>query len=208
MPGANDDAVINEPGNVTITHSGSATDSVGSLTASDPITLSGGTLNVSGIFSDTSAVTLSGGTLANATVPAGTTVGGSGTLSDVTLAGTLNLAVFESAVSIVNNLTLASGLVETTNIASLNFNGTQSLAGTGEVLFNGGKNPNNAINVGGTGSVLTIESGITVDGLSATIHAGAGTIDNFGTLSVGSSDGTEKPRLLPAALLRSTALDQ
>ena len=195
LPGPNDEAVINEPGNVTITHSGSTTDSVGSVTASDPIKLSGGTLDVSGNFRDSSAVALSGGTLANATVPSGTTMSGNGTLSDVTLAGTLNLSGFESAVSIINNLTLASGLVETTNIASLNFNGTQTLAGTGEVLFNGSNNPNNALNVGGTGSTLTIDSGITVDGLSATINAGDGAIDNFGALSVGSGGGAQSAAL-------------
>jgi hypothetical protein len=193
VPGANDAVEINVPGNVTTTHSNSNDDVVQSVTASDPITLSGGTLSVTGMFSDSSAVTLSGGTLANATVQTGTVLSASGaesTMSNVTLAGTLNLSGFGSAVSIVNNLTLASGLVETTNIASLYFSGTQTLAGTGEVLFNGTNNHNNEMIVEGSG-VLTIDPNITIDGLTGRILAGSGAVDNFGTLSAGSSAGAQ-----------------
>ena len=49
-----DDVVINEPGNVTITHSTNAVDSSKSVRANDPITLSGGTLSVTGSLSDSS----------------------------------------------------------------------------------------------------------------------------------------------------------
>src|SRR6516162_9535841 len=58
LPGPNDDAVINVAGNVTITHSQNVTDTIKSLTASDPLTLSGGTLNVTGSFSDSSPLNL------------------------------------------------------------------------------------------------------------------------------------------------------
>jgi hypothetical protein len=68
LPGPNDEAVIDVPGNVTITHSTGAADSVASVSASDPISVSAGTLTVAGAFSDSSAVTLSGGALSDATV--------------------------------------------------------------------------------------------------------------------------------------------
>ncbi len=195
LPGPSVDVVINSLNSgATVTHSQSSTDSVNSITAAAPITLSGGTLIVAGAFSDTSAVTLSGGTLGNASVQTGTVLQGNGSLNGVTLAGTLDENAGGS-LTIVNGLTLASGLVETTNTASLNFNGTQTLAGTGEVLFNGGNNHNNRINLLGSDSVLTIGPNITIDGLTATINAGSGTIDNYGALSVGSSGGTQSTAL-------------
>ncbi len=196
VPTARDDVVIDVSGGVLITHTQNTSDSVNSVTASDPITLSGGTLSVAGTFSDSSAVTLSGGTLANATVQSGTTINGSGALSNVTLDGTLDANVFGGSLTITNGLTLRSGLVETTDISSLNFSGTQTLGGSGEVLFNDGNNPNNRLNDLGS-ATLTIGSGITIDGLTATISAdgSGGAIDNYGTLSVGSSggNGTQTP---------------
>ena len=198
VPGANDAVNINVPGNVTITHANSDDDAVQSITASDPITLSGGTLSVTGMFSDSSAVTLSGGTLANATVTEDRHrverwLAGRGRAGQRLVAGTLNLSGFGSAVSIVNNLTLASGLVETTNIGSLYFSGTQTLAGTGEVRFTGTDNHNNEMIVEGSGSVLTIDPNITIDGLTGRIVAVSGTVDNYGTLSAGSSGGAQSP---------------
>ena len=74
LPTSGDDVVINEPGNVTINHSASATDTAKSITAHDPVNLSGGTLAVTGTFSDSAAVTLLGGTLATATIASGTTL--------------------------------------------------------------------------------------------------------------------------------------
>jgi hypothetical protein len=195
LPWPNDDVVINSlQSGASITHALNTSDAVNSVTAAAPITLSNGTLSVAGDFSDSSPVTLSGGTLANASVQAATTVQGSGTVSGLTLAGTLNANAFGGSLTITD-LTLASGLLETTNVASLNFNGTQTLTGTGEVLFNGGNNHNNRLNVEGSGSVLTIGPNITIDGLGATINAGSGVIDNFGTLSVGSSGGTQSAAL-------------
>jgi hypothetical protein len=184
VPTAADDVIINQPG-ITVTVNDA--ESVNSVTASTPITLAtGGTLSVAGAFSDTSPVSLSGGTLANASVQTGTVLQGSGGVSGVTLAGTLDDNVFGGSVTVTNGLTINSGLVEIADVGSLNFSGTQDLAGTGEVLFNGTNNPNNQLIVEGSGT-LTIETGITIDGLTATIKAGSGAIDNYGTLSVGSS---------------------
>ena len=197
VPRAGSDVVINSlNAGAVVTHSITGTDTVNSITAAAPITISGGTLIVSAAFSDTSAVTLSGGTLASASVQAGTVLQGSGgTLSGVTLAGTLNENVFGGALTITNGLTLASGLVEVTDIGSLNFSGSQTLGGNGEVLFNGTNNPNNELNVKGTGSLLTIGANITIDGLTARIILGSGAVDNYGTLGVGSSGGTQSAAL-------------
>src|SRR5262249_59871024 len=48
LPGATDDAVINVPGNVSITHAVNAVDTVASLTLGDAFSLSAGTLAVMG----------------------------------------------------------------------------------------------------------------------------------------------------------------
>ncbi len=131
VPTASDDVVIEVAGGVTITHSQNDTDSVNSITASDPITLSGGSLTVTGAFSDTSAVTLSDCTLANATVQAGTTInisggpGSTGTLEDVTLAGTLNVNNWSVSVAGAG-LTLANGTIDIGG-RDLIFSGTQTL---------------------------------------------------------------------------------
>src|SRR5277367_2635504 len=89
VPTASDDVFIEQPGDITITHSQNTTDSASSITATDPISLASGTLDVAGNLVDSSTVTLSGGTLGGASVQAGTTLAGTGSLSGIALAGTL-----------------------------------------------------------------------------------------------------------------------
>ena len=64
LPGSTDDVQINLAG-VTVTHS-VGSDSVNSLTSSDPIILSGGTLSLASTSAVTANFTESGGTLAGA----------------------------------------------------------------------------------------------------------------------------------------------
>ena len=182
LPGPSDEAVIDEPGNVTITHSTSATDTVASLSASDPIAFSAGTLTVTGSLSDSSGVTLSGGALANAIIAAGTSVSGSGTLSGVTLAGTINNRA-GGTLTITNGLTLSNGVVELGHIAMLDFSGTQTLGGSGDVEFT------DDVNDGGfTGTyinasnVLTVAAGVTLEALP-----GSGSTATLGTISADES---------------------
>ena len=197
LPKAGDDVVINEPGSVTITHSANTTDSVKSISASDPISLSGGTLSVAGSFSDTGAVTLLGGTLSNATIAAGTTLQtsqpGNGsletdTLQNVSIAGSL-VYVRNDTVNITGSgLTLSGATINIGNGGSLNFSGTETLGGTGNVTFTEG-----SVNVTNSGK-LTIAAGITLQGsendaYNTNLNASSGSIDNLGTIDANSSAG-------------------
>ncbi len=141
--------------------------------------------------------TLAGGTLANATVLAGT--GGQmltctpsgGTLDGVTADGDLDLASIAGAfVYVKDGLTLSNSTVHLGNAVGstygyLYFEGTQTLGGTGTVLF--GKNGNNAINQNYGGTTLTIGPQVTVRGSSGTL--GVAAIVNQGTISADDSGG-------------------
>ncbi len=192
LPGPGDDVVIDEPGDVIITHTQNITDTINSLTAGNPLTLSSGTLDVVGALGDTATVSLAGGTLAQATVQTGTTIGTvpntGGTLSGVTLAGTLDARGGGSALLVDQSLTLDDGLVDLGNYGSLTFSGTQALTGTGNVLFTDLITVN-GLYVGGTGSVLTIGSGITVGGQSGQINGQNGSFINDGTIDADESGG-------------------
>jgi large repetitive protein len=82
LPGPSDDVTIDTTADVV--HSGAVTDSINSLTSTQPLTISGGTLSIAAASSTTGPLVISGGTL---TGTGGVTVGGlltlsSGTLSD------------------------------------------------------------------------------------------------------------------------------
>jgi hypothetical protein len=84
VPGATDDVVIDEPGNVTITHSG-GTDSIHSLQSEDALVLSGGSLSLATASTLDSAFTFSNGTVSGA---GDLTVNGQLTWSGGTMTGT------------------------------------------------------------------------------------------------------------------------
>ncbi len=147
--------------------------------------MSGGTLAITAGFSDSSTVALAGGTLACAQVAANTTLqAGNGTLTGVTLAGTLNFVGQGFPTVNASALTLAGGTINFFWFgASLDFSGTQTLGGTGTVEFADGGN----INATGSGGLLTIGSGITVQCIGnaqpAFLNAGSSTIDNQGIIN-------------------------
>ena len=189
LPGSGDDAVINEPGGVVITHSQNTTDTINSLTANDPITLSSGTLSIGTSLNDSSAVSLAGGTLANATIQASTVLQAASsnpvnTLQNVTLAGTLNIN--GGAVAAGASLTLAGGAINLSNDGTLVFSGTQSqqtLGGTGSVHFTPSIFGSSEIVDSGSGNTLAIAAGVSIDGGAGTIDTGAASLDNQGTIS-------------------------
>jgi autotransporter-associated beta strand protein len=82
LPGMSDDVTIETSANVV--HSGAVTDSIKSLTSTQPLTISGGTLSIAAASSTTGPLVISGGTL---TGTGGLTVGGPLTLTSGTLAG-------------------------------------------------------------------------------------------------------------------------
>src|SRR5262249_16450262 len=143
VPGAADDAVISLTG-ITVTHSANVIDSIKSLTSQAAVNLSGGTLNVSGTLHADVPFTLSGGTLGNAIVDAATPIrgaGSSGRLSGIALNGNLDLATNSNTVTIVSGLTLGGtinlGKADGSITGQAIFEGTQTLAGTGTIVFGG-----------------------------------------------------------------------
>ena len=87
VPGSTADVTINIAANVV--HSSSVTDTINSLTSTEPLTISGGTLSIASASTTSAALTISGGTLTGA---GSLSVGGLLTLSSGTLSGSSTLA--------------------------------------------------------------------------------------------------------------------
>ncbi len=183
-PGAGDDAVIDVPG-ITVTHD-SGSHSVQNLTVNDAFLLSGGILTVAGNLQEQNGnqFSLNGGILAGATVVAGTTLLGSsgGALDGVTLAGTLDIRVGFVVVDVAHGLTLDGGTVQMGGVSLVRFDGTQSLAGTGSLVFVE-SDPRATVAVAGAGAKLTISPGVTIRGGAGNLDAGDDSIDNQGSIS-------------------------
>ena len=178
VPMAADDVTITIAVSNPITHDAVNADSVDSVTSDDPIVLAAGSLSIASASTFSSTVTLSGGTLAGGpiTMTDGATIVGTynnangGTLSGVTLDGTLDLATNIGAnVTVKGGLTLngtiAIGNSTGSSYGQLNFVGAQSLGGSGAIVFggNGGNQINTAASNGDSGA-LTIGAGITIHG--------------------------------------------
>jgi RHS repeat-associated protein len=188
LPGPGDDAVINVAGGVAITHAQSVTDTVRSLTASDPLTLSFGTLVITGSLSSSAAFQIAGGTLSQATVASGTTIstvsGAGGTLNQVTLAGTLDAV---GGFSVTSGITMQAGSLiqigNATQSAELDVSGDQTISGTGEIRFTG-----NGGQIRTFGNVV-LGAGITVHGSSGLLYCITGSLTNQGTIESDSGGG-------------------
>jgi hypothetical protein len=197
VPTATDDAVINV-GGVTVTHGNSGTDPAQSIMITNgTLSLTAGTLDVSGAVSGAGAFVLSGGTLAHANVSLGitfTTTSGS-TLSGVTLSANQDLASASGTATVTSGLTLANNAVislgnnstTTPTIGRLLFQGTQTLGGTGAVLFGG--STGNGLGASGS-AALTLGPNILVHGKNGSIDLGTQTFINQGTISSDVAGGT------------------
>jgi len=154
----------------------------------------GGTINVTGTLDNSNATLalnagtgsfqLTAGVIKNGTITAVDGTGlivpafSSGTLDGVTLAADISLSG-GSSLSVHNGLTLSNGakvILNSSSGASLQFVGTQTLGGSGQVIF-GGTAGGNTLYVRGGGSaanaaVLTIGSGITVHGMQGGVIGG------------------------------------
>ncbi len=173
-------------------------------------TNSGGTVNLTGTLNNTGATlalnattgswNLVGGTLTSGTLTEANGAGlvftsSAGTLDGVTAAGGLDLASnYEAYAYVKDGLTLSNATVRLGNAIGttyglLYFQGTQTLGGTGTVLF--GTNGNNSLDEISGGSTLTIGSGITVRGSSGSLGASYANdvIVNQGTISADGSGG-------------------
>ena len=156
-------------------------DNIGTTLALDAATgswnLAGGTL-LGGTLSESDGAQLvftsSGGTLVGVT-----------TDSDLDLTGSSNPCVFVQDGLRLDNATIYLGDASGTTNGDLYFSGTQTLDGTGALLF--GKSGNNVVSdYSGT---LTIGSGITVRGSGGTLINGGGTLINQGTICADDSGG-------------------
>ena len=168
-PGPDDDVVIGSGPTITVTHSTGA-DTVNSILSQQALVVSGGSLTVSSTIQVNNTFTLSGGTIAIATILQGTNGAGlivsGGTLDGVTVNGVLDVgnSYNRAQLTVTNGLVLnGTALVgNPTNgwSAVLQFLGSQTLSGSGTVVFGNGCN---AL-AEGSGSTLTIGAGITVRG--------------------------------------------
>src|ERR1039458_7420993 len=210
LPGTNDTALINTPGGpFTITHS-VGTHTVQSLQSQQAFTLSGGSLTVSNTVQINSTFTLSGGALVGATVlqPTNNSAlivnGLTAVLNGVTVNGTLDVGNGLNAVevTVTNRLVLNGTLLvgNPTNgfYGGVTFAGTQTLGGSGTVIF--GDNANysfNSLRLSLAGTTLTIGPAITIGGQNGVLGyasawggpAGVSVI-NQGNISAASGGGT------------------
>ena len=180
LPAEGDDVVIDRPaGTFTVPHA-SGSHAIKSLTISDPFTLSGGALTVAGtlVAQSGNSFVLGNGTLARATVAAGTTITqtGNGTLDGVTIASgsTVQLGVGSfSTLSVRNGLTVDGTVLVgdqdgTAYYSSLTFTSTQTIGGTGSIVF--GNHASNTITTEGNGLTITLGPDLTVRGKSGALR--------------------------------------
>ena len=182
---------------------------LGSFTPSAGTTVNlTGTLNNTGTTLALDAATgswnLLGGTISGGTV---TEAGGAelafttsgGTLAGVTFDNNLDLAsVSDANATVTGGLTLAGATVYLGNVAGstygyLYFSGTQTLGGTGTVLF--GKDSNNSVYETASAATLTIAPGVTIRGSAGTIgsYYSNDTVVNQGTVAADDSGGLTTP---------------
>ncbi len=198
-PAAGDDAVIDVAG-VVVTHS-SGLHTVKSLTIDDSFTLSGGTLAIDGDLSvrNGNSFGLGNGTLARAKLSAGTTITqtGDGTLDGVTIASGSTIQVANgnsSTLSVKNGLTvngtvLIGDTVGNAYFGSLSLANTQTIAGSGSIIF--GNDVSNRISAPGSGTTVTLGPDLTVRGKNGSIR-GSNTITHYvllGTVVCDVADG-------------------
>ena len=197
LPGAGDDVTINVAANPTIQVNCGA-QPVHSLASSDPLNISG-TLAVATTAQLSANITLAGGILKGGTYAssngANLSASNGSTLDGVTLAA--NLSFTNQTINVINGLTLLNGATVTTTQtgpfgSQLNFvGGGQTLAGSGQVVFESVNSNGGANNVLQETSnlPLTIGAGVTVRADTG-IASLSGNFVNEGTITAAGS-GTE-----------------
>ena len=210
LPGTNDNVVIGAGASITVTHS-SGTHTVSSVQSQQAFVLSGGSLTVSNTFQANNTFTLSGGTLARATVVMTngfSLVASSGTLDGVTVNGNWDVgaSVSGATLTVLDGLTingtLQVGNPTNSNYGYINFSGTQTLGGSGTVVFGDyyyapAPYYYNSLRLANGGTALTIGAGITVRGQNGAIGYSSVwggpqnvAVTNLGTMSCDVSGGT------------------
>jgi hypothetical protein len=194
--------------NGTIGSTGFAIDNQGTIAAD----ASGGTLNLQGTWTNHGTFGASNGatlTLKNTgtwstanplTATPNATVNVNGTLtttsgSTLTLAGGGSFRVASGGVVTttdgltLDHSTLTLGADDGSTPGTLTFQGTQTLGGTGTVVF-GGSSANSLAITGAAGSTLTIAPNLTLRGANGTIGSAGFAFDNQGTIAADVLGGT------------------
>jgi hypothetical protein len=198
--GSNSGTQINNLGTIKATGNGTLT-LAGTLTGNGTLDGSAGEIALTGTLNNYTAQALgslafAGGTMVGGalSISSGNLIGTSsgGTLNDVTLNGSLNLTAPSSFLTITNGLTL-NGTATLDGDAYLGFSGTQTLGGTGAVLFNSTSYPYyyNALVLTQSNTTLTIGTGMTIEG-GTTVGVGYSQIGGFDSaFGIGSNSGTQ-----------------
>ncbi len=195
LPGAGADVVINVATATTIQIAG-ANVSVNSITTNAQLIITGTATLTAGTVNASANLLLQGGIIANTTLnmaPGSALVGSAypgGTLDGVTASGLLDMS--NASLGIIdgltlNNATLLMGNTNGTTFGDLWFINTQTLGGTGTIILGnhsppGGSNQTNTFALINPSLTVTIGSGITIRGNSATFVAyNNGTFQNPGS---------------------------
>jgi hypothetical protein len=186
VPGPGDDVLIDVPGNPTIVYDPAAGETeINSLISADPFEITGGTLTVDQSIEVDNTFVLAGGTLADAVIypsSAGQAiVATSGTLDGVTLDSDLTVPADIGVLNISDGLTLNS-ILTVGDDGWLYFNGTQSLAGSGQLVLNG---DSTRVFLSGSGApmTLTVGAGMTIHGVGLIVGSyGNEVVDSQGTI--------------------------
>ena len=179
---------------------------------------SGGTVNVTGTLDNTGSTlalddrtglwNLISGTIRNgiittagSNVLASSSFNGGGILDGVTLSGTLDVAnnlsgnLFAS-VNVLNGMTLNGAILAGSGDASIygevHFANTESLTGSGSILFGG--SAFNSVSIANSANTLTIGTGVTIHGKNGLVGTaptnGGGKFINQGTISADVAGGS------------------
>ncbi len=197
--GALDVVTIDRPvADPTVTYNGTTgTSQIKSLTSSEAIVLSGGTLEILDTANLSGSFSLNGGTLRGGVVT--TNVGldvnyaSGNTIDALSLEGDLNLESNQDRITITGGLQLDGTIVATGKDSYIYFDGTQSLSalggGTALLSMTGSYSAPDYARVFATGGgVLTIDSGVTVEGKGYLDSSGTGSaIHNEGTIHANAS---------------------
>ncbi|MFO0938840.1 MAG: Ig-like domain-containing protein [Gemmataceae bacterium] len=209
VPGSTDDVVIPDlAGDQTITYS-VGTSEVASVVANEQLKITGGTLSIDGTFSGNQSLIITNGTLANAvTQEVSQLTAQGGTLDGVTIDGDATISsgvriqgvVVNGSMRVVGgnysyvsggltvNGTLKLGDDETNNVGRLQFVDSQTLGGTGTVLFDSFSTYNfnsNQLLINNP-ATLTVGPGVTVKGKWGDL---SGNLILQGTVDTGNGQG-------------------
>ena len=183
-----------EAGNGGVLQVGGNVSSLGTLNATGGTVALIGTLSNSGntlaLTAATGSLTLSGGTIQGGTL---SEAGGSelvltsssGTLSGVTVNGPLDLTASGAYAYVTNGLTL-DGTATLGYQARLYFNGSQTLGGTGTVVFNNASYQGLIAN--SNNMTLTIGAGITIHGGNSNNSTSSGSVIGYSSWVGGGSN--------------------